>query len=103
MSRFAGRSPAGVALAHYGLVPDPATILDEAEATLRRWAAVAEQAWKDGEDIAAALERSFAADTAGVEPAHAEKLETLNGVHSNAAGFRRWLETRDHPRAGDSR
>jgi hypothetical protein len=21
-------------------------------------------------------------------------LETLNGVHSNAAGFKRWLETR---------
>ena len=97
MSRFAERSPAGVALAHYGLVPDPTTILDEAAATLRRWASVAEQAWKDGEDIAAALERSFAADTAGVEPAHAEKLETLNGVHSNAAGFRRWLETRDRP------
>ncbi len=27
-------------------------------------------------------------------PAHKEKLETLNGVHSNAAGFRRWLEGR---------
>jgi len=101
MSRFAERSPAGVALAHYGLVPDPTTILDEAAATLRRWASVAEQAWKDGEDIAAALERSFAADTAGVEPAHAEKLETLNGVHSNAAGFRRWLETRDRPALSD--
>ena len=25
---------------------------------------------------------------------HREKLETLNGVHSNAAGFRRWLDTR---------
>ena len=23
-----------------------------------------------------------------------EKLETLNGFHSNAAGFRRWLEAR---------
>jgi hypothetical protein len=21
-------------------------------------------------------------------------METLNGIHSNAAGFRRWLETR---------
>ena len=28
------------------------------------------------------------------DPAHREKLETLNGVHSNAAGFKRWLETR---------
>jgi mannitol-1-phosphate/altronate dehydrogenase len=34
---------------------------------------------------------------ANVDPAQREKLETLNGVHSNAAGFRRWLETRhDH-------
>ena len=24
-----------------------------------------------------------------------EKIEVLNGVHSNAAGFRRWLEGRD--------
>ena len=29
-----------------------------------------------------------------IDPAHKEKLETLNGVHSNAAGFRRWLDTR---------
>jgi len=28
----------------------------------------------------------------GVDPAQREKLETLNGIHSNAAGFRRWLE-----------
>jgi hypothetical protein len=29
-----------------------------------------------------------------VDPVQRQKLETLNGVHSNAAGFRRWLETR---------
>ena len=36
---------------------------------------------------------------------HREKLDTLNGIHSNAAGFRRWLEQKsnghghshDHP------
>jgi hypothetical protein len=59
---------------------------------------VAERAWQAGEDIAAALDVAFSADLAGVDPALREKLETLNGVHSNAAGFRRWLETReDHP------
>ena len=32
---------------------------------------------------------------AGVPEEHRKKLETLNGVHSNAAGFRRWLEQRE--------
>jgi len=97
LERFAARRPAGIALAHYGLVPDTDTVLDEAAETLRRWAAVAEQAWREDRDIAAALESAFAADLAGVDPAHREKLETLNGVHSNAAGFRRWLDTRSTP------
>ena len=94
IERFAERRPSGIALAHYGLVPDPSTVLDEAADTLRRWAVVAEQAWLDGRDIAAALEDAFAADIAGVDGAQREKLDTLNGVHSNAAGFRRWLDSR---------
>jgi glyoxylase-like metal-dependent hydrolase (beta-lactamase superfamily II) len=98
LRKFAARSPSGIALAHYGLVPDPSTILEEADGTLRRWADVAEQAWRQGQDIAAALDDAFGADLEGVDEAHREKLETLNGVHSNAAGFRRWLDTRhDHP------
>lgn len=95
LRRFAERRPAGIALAHYGLVPDPATVLEEAAETLSRWAAVAERAWRDGTDVAAALESSFAAELAGVDGSHQEKLETLNGVHSNAAGLRRWLEKRE--------
>jgi glyoxylase-like metal-dependent hydrolase (beta-lactamase superfamily II) len=98
LQKFAARRPTGIALAHYGLVPDPSTILDEASETLRNWAAVAERAWSNGEDIAAALEAAFAAELDGVDPAQREKLETLNGVHSNAAGFRRWLDKKhDHP------
>ncbi len=95
LHKFAERSPAGIALAHYGLVPDPGTILEEAEATLRRWAEVAEAAWREGRDIAAALDDAFANDMTGVDEAQREKLETLNGVHSNAAGFQRWLDTRE--------
>ena len=94
LRRFAVRSPSGIALAHYGLVPDPGTVLEEAAATLSRWAAVAEQAWRAGTDVAAALEAAFAAELAGVDEAHRQKLETLNGVHSNAAGLRRWLDKR---------
>ncbi len=92
--RFVDRKPEGLALAHYGLVEDAPAVLEEAEETLRRWAGVAEQAWREGEDIAAALEKHFAGALEGVDPANRRKLETLNGVHSNAAGFRRWLETR---------
>jgi glyoxylase-like metal-dependent hydrolase (beta-lactamase superfamily II) len=97
LTKFAARSPAGIALAHYGLVPNPDTILDEAAERLTQWAAVAEQAWKDGRDIAVALDDAFAGDLDGVDDVDREKLTTLNGVHSNAAGFRRWLETRDRP------
>ena len=95
LRRFAARRPAGIALAHYGLVPEPMDTLEEAEGTLRRWAEVAEAAWREGRDIADALSERFAADLEGVDPAQREKLETLNGIHSNAAGFRRWLETSD--------
>ena len=99
LRRFAERRPSGVALAHYGLVPDPLATLDEAGETLRRWAEVAEAAWREGRDIAGALDEAFAGDLTATDPAHREKLDTLNGVHSNAAGFRRWLETRG-PAAG---
>jgi hypothetical protein len=63
---------------------------------------VAEAAWRAGEDIAAALAERFAADVAGIPEEHRRKLETLNGVHSNAAGFRRWLETRAAPSHPDT-
>ncbi len=94
LHRFATRRPTGLALAHYGLLAEPESVLAEAEDTLRRWASVAEQAWRAGEDIAAALDAAFASDVSGVDAVHREKLDTLNGVHSNAAGFRRWLDTR---------
>jgi glyoxylase-like metal-dependent hydrolase (beta-lactamase superfamily II) len=95
LGRFADRSPTGIALAHYGLVGEPHSLLEEAQGTLRRWAEVAERAWREGRDIAAALDDAFADDLVDTDPAQREKLETLNGVHSNAAGFRRWLETRE--------
>jgi glyoxylase-like metal-dependent hydrolase (beta-lactamase superfamily II) len=93
LAKFRARRPHGVALAHYGLVPDPMGILEEAEDTLRLWAETAERAWRAGQDIAEALERDCVADLSDVDPAERTKLETLNGVHSNAAGLRRWLET----------
>lgn len=92
---FADRRPAGIALAHYGLVPDPEDILVEAEDTLRSWAEVAERAWREDRDITDALESAFGIDDdADMDPVARERLETLSGVHSNAQGLRRWLETR---------
>ncbi len=92
LRKFRDRSPQGVALAHYGLVPEPLATLEQAEETLRHWAEVAERAWRAGEDITAALEKEFAPEAAAIAPEHRRKLETLNGIHSNAAGLRLWLE-----------
>ncbi len=94
IGKFSARRPTGIALAHYGLVPEAEAVLDEATEILTRWAEVAEAAWRQGEDIAEALDAAFGGDLDDVDPAHKEKLETLNGIHSNAAGFRRWLDKR---------
>ena len=79
------------------VLPVDDDLLHEAAETLRAWAAVAEQAWQDGVDIAAALEAAFAGDFADADPELRERAETLNGVHSNAAGFQRWLDQRNNP------
>jgi glyoxylase-like metal-dependent hydrolase (beta-lactamase superfamily II) len=97
LDRFAERQPSGIALAHYGLLGDPQELLEEANGTLRRWAEVAETAFGQGEDIADALSAAFDSSMIDVAPEHREKHEVLSGVHSNAAGFHRWLTTRQSP------
>ncbi len=99
LERFAERRPTGIALAHYGLLGDPLDLLAEAEETLRRWTDVAQQAYRNGEDIAAALSAAFDFQMDDVAAEQRQKLEIMNGVHSNAAGMRRWLEHRDGPPA----
>jgi glyoxylase-like metal-dependent hydrolase (beta-lactamase superfamily II) len=85
---FGARSPSALGLAHFGILhADPAAVLEEAEDGLRAWAAVAEAAWRRGDDVAGALAAAFGPD-------QGEQLAALNGVHSNAAGLRRWLERR---------
>jgi glyoxylase-like metal-dependent hydrolase (beta-lactamase superfamily II) len=98
LRRFAARRPSALALAHYGLLEGPDEVLAEADATLRQWAETAEAAYRRGEDIAEALARRFDPAPGLVEPEHQEKFQVMNGVHSNAAGLRRWLETRDRPK-----
>jgi glyoxylase-like metal-dependent hydrolase (beta-lactamase superfamily II) len=87
LHRFAERRPAALALAHFGVLSDPpAETLAEAEEELCRWAEVAERAWRAGDDVEAGLAAAFGPD-------HAE-VAILNGIHSNAAGLRRWLDHR---------
>jgi glyoxylase-like metal-dependent hydrolase (beta-lactamase superfamily II) len=96
LRRFAARRPGALALAHYGLLPgDPSASLAEAEDTLRRWAGVAEAAWRQGRDVAGALADAFGDELVDSGHAASTRLETLNGIHSNAAGLRRWLEQRE--------
>jgi glyoxylase-like metal-dependent hydrolase (beta-lactamase superfamily II) len=100
LHRFAERRPTGIALAHYGLLSDPQELLAEAEGTLRQWAETAERAFAEGRDIAEALAERFDPLMSDVAPEHKEKLDIMNGVHSNAAGLRRWLEHRAEPAPG---
>ena len=93
LERFATRQPRAIVLAHFGVVPgDALAVLDEGAETLRSWAGVAERAFVAGEDIAGALEGAFGGDFSHLDEAARQRAETLNGIHSNAAGFRRWLE-----------
>ena len=88
---FAHRRPSALALAHFGVLDgDPVEILGQAEDVLREWAGVAEAAWQRGDDVAAALADAFGADPT-------DTMSILNGVHSNAAGLKRWLEKRAIP------
>jgi glyoxylase-like metal-dependent hydrolase (beta-lactamase superfamily II) len=100
LRRFAEHRPSAIALAHYGVVPiEPGVLLEEAEDTLRAWADEAERAFRSGQDIAAALGARFSPDLSHLDEASRRRLETLNGIHSNAAGLRRWLEHRHEHRA----
>ena len=93
LRRFAEHRPSGIALAHYGLVPgDPLLLLEEAEATLLAWAEEAERAWRAGRDVADALQRRFGQSTEALSVTQRRAVETLGGVHSNAAGLRRFFE-----------
>jgi glyoxylase-like metal-dependent hydrolase (beta-lactamase superfamily II) len=95
LAKFAARRPSAIALAHYGLLESPEELLAEADETLRLWAETAEAAYRAGTDIADALSARFDPLLGDIEPAHKKKLDIMHGVHSNAAGFRRWLEGRD--------
>lgn len=99
LHRFSELAPERLVLTHYGPVPDPAATLAEAEAVLHQWVGVAERVLRDCaeagvDDVAAALAEAFAGPLERVPAEHREKLEVLNGIHSNAAGIHRYLSRR---------
>jgi len=100
LQRFAERSPSAVALAHYGLLnEDPQVLLAEAAEALRAWAALAEAAWQSGGDVEEALARRYGPEMDALDPEQRHRMETLNGIHSNAEGLRQWLARRALPGA----
>lgn len=107
LRRFAALKPTQVVLTHYGTVPDAMATLDEAERILHEWVAVAEQVMRDSDsatvdDIAAALAERFAEPPERITAQAREKLEVLNGFHSNAAGIQRYLAQRDAAAPADA-
>ena len=99
LQRFREIRPAQLALTHYGLVPDPMAILDEAEDVLHRWVGLAEDTMRASESagvdaVAAALADAFSEPPDVLSRENLEKFEVLNGVHSNAAGIVRYLQRR---------
>ena len=95
LHRFREVSPSHLVLAHFGEVPSPQETLDEAEDILRRWveeATVAFHEYPTVEHIAEHLGRTVAANVPpDIPPEVREKVETLNGIHSNAAGLHLYL------------
>jgi glyoxylase-like metal-dependent hydrolase (beta-lactamase superfamily II) len=102
LRRFASLQPQRVVLTHYGPVDDGPATLAAAEDLLHQWVAVAQQTLAAAEeagvdDVAAALADAFAGTPDGLTGRSQERLEVLNGIHSNAAGIVRYLRSRQPP------
>ncbi len=91
LGRFSDRRPSALALAHYGLLGDPPAVLEEAVAALQEWASVARTAWRAGADVEEALRQRFGGELEALAPEQRQRVEALNGLHSNAEGLKLWL------------
>jgi glyoxylase-like metal-dependent hydrolase (beta-lactamase superfamily II) len=98
LRRFGECSPSALALTHYGLLPgNPQDALAEASDALREWADVAGEAWKLGADVESALRAHFGQELEALAPDQRQRVETLNGIHSNAEGLKLWLGRTSSP------
>jgi glyoxylase-like metal-dependent hydrolase (beta-lactamase superfamily II) len=102
LRRYREREPGRLYLAHYGAVDPPDAALAEAEERLRLWAATAETAYREIDEldhIAATLAQRFAdelrVDAPSYDPDAERRLSLLSDVRSNAAGLLRYLRRRD--------
>jgi glyoxylase-like metal-dependent hydrolase (beta-lactamase superfamily II) len=98
LKRYSDRSPSALALAHYGLLPDdPETALDQARDILQEWADIASAAWHSGRDVEEALRERFGGELDALPAEERQRIETLNGIHSNAEGLKLWLASTNGP------
>lgn len=95
LSRFSDLRPSALALAHYGLLGDPLQVLEEAAGALQDWASVARAAWRAGTDVEEALRQRFGGELEALPPDQRQRVEALNGLHSNAEGLKLWLSKAD--------
>lgn len=102
LARFREIAPERLVLAHFGEMASALDTLDEAEQVLREWVREAEAAYAEEpsvEHIAERLAGTVAGRAPAIEdPAAKEKLEVLNGIHSNAAGLHLYLKRREEGR-----
>jgi len=92
LCRYSARRPSALALAHYGLLPDdPGAALENAGDVLQEWAGIATAAWNAGLDVEDALRQRFGPEMDALPPDERQRIETLNGIHSNAEGLKQWL------------
>lgn len=94
MDKFAMYNPVAIAMAHYGLFTNPEELLAKGKDVVTSWAHVAEKAFNEDRDIEQALEKAFRSETDGLDQTLVDRFDTLNGMHSNANGLKRWLEIR---------
>ena len=92
LAKFRARNPVALAFAHYGVFGSPIELLDEASDALISWAEVAERAYRAGRDIVEELTAVFNVELEMKSAAAMARFEMLNGIHSNAAGLKLWLD-----------
>lgn len=99
LQRYRDLEPTTVYLAHYGAVGPPQDALHEASDRLAAWAATAEAAIAEHDEldhVVDTLARRFAAEVA-VPPDDVDgqrRIELLSGLRSNAMGLRRYFQMR---------
>lgn len=96
LHKMAELRPTQLVLTHFGPAGDPQEVLAEAEATVRNWCEVAEEAYRERPELdhieRALLERVYRASE---DPSRQPVVDALNGVASNAAGILGWLRRRE--------